>query len=628
LNSGQLHRAAVALSFGLVLAILWSLTHRYEGLRGDAELYAFQALAQIHPALASDLYLSNVSQAQYTIFSPLYSYCIRLFGVDNAALALTILLKVWFFVAAWTLARALADSRAAFLSIVLLITAVSSYGAYGVFHYSEDWVTARSLAEALVITALALHFRGSRTTALLIALIALLIHPLMGLPGFLFLLCLRSPVRVGVFGAITGVLASLAVAFAASAQPSSARLLMVIDADWLEIVRERSQFLFLQFWSVHDWMLNARPFLSLTITAIVLRDTKIRKVCVAAALVGAAGLGVALIASLLGPVAVLLQGQAWRWTWVTAFMSVLLSAPTILQVWRDERCGPLCALLIIAAWTISALAGAVCMTLALILWSLRERIALRAALGLRRAAAACGAGIVAWTIADSWPITALSSAEPGREPLSGSLLSGIVGFKVLTVPAIFLFSHWIRASRLATATAASAVLFVASALILPKAFAIARSGTAEFDEFSDWRNVIPETDSVLVLPPRNSAKFAWFTLQRPSYLSVNQSAGVIFSRATALEVRRRAEVMLPVSDPDWRLFSNMSKARRGAANPPVPSRPLTGDRLISLCADPQLNFVVAMENVGFDPIRHTHNGIWMGWNLYDCRRVHPSNPTA
>jgi hypothetical protein len=623
LNSGQLHRAAVALSLGLVLAILWSLTHRYEGLGGDAELYAFQALAQIHPALAGDLYLSNVSQAQYTIFSPLYSYCIGLFGLENAALALTIMLKVWFFAAAWTLARALAGSRTAFLSIVLLITAVSSYGAYGVFHYSEDWVTARSLAEALVITALALHFRGSRTTALLIALMALLIHPLMGLPGFLFLLCLRLPVRIGVFGAIAGILASLAIALAASLQPSSAHLLAVIDADWLEIVRERSQFLFLQFWSVHDWTLNARPFLSVIITAIVLRDAQIRRVCAAAALVGAAGLGVALIASLLGPVAVLLQGQAWRWMWVTAFVSVLLSAPTILQVWRDERCGPLCALLIVAGWATSALAGAVCMTLALIVWSLREHIALRAALGLRWTAAACGAGIVAWSIADSWPITALSLAEPGHEPLPGWLLRGIVGFKILAVPVMFLFSHWIRASRLAAAAATSAVLFVASALILPKAFAIAGGGAAEFDEFSDWRNVIPETDTVLVLPPRNSAKFAWFTLQRPSYLSVNQSAGVIFSRATALEVRRRAEVMLPVSDPDWRLFSNMRKARGGAPNPPVPSHPLTGTSLISLCADPRLNFVVARENVGFDPIRHTHSGIWKGWNLYDCRRVHP-----
>ena len=91
-----------------------------------------------------------------------------------------------------------------------------------------------------------------------------------------------------------------------------------------------------------------------------------------------------------------------------------------------------------------------------------------------------------------------------------------------------------------------------------------RIGTvAEFDAYSDWRRAIPPDANVLVAPVRNSAAFAWFTLQRPSYLTVDQSSGVVFSRATALEVRRRSQVLLPLMDPDWRLLSNMTQAHSG-----------------------------------------------------------------
>jgi hypothetical protein len=145
--------------------------------------------------------------------------------------------------------------------------------------------------------------------------------------------------------------------------------------------------------------------------------------------------------------------------------------------------------------------------------------------------------------------------------------------------------------------------------------------------FSDWRSAIPPDSNVFVVPAHNSATFAWFTLERPSYLTVDQSSGVVFSRATALEVRRRSDVLLPLQDPDWRLLSNMHKLHSGGTSSGF-SNPLTRDRLIGLCSDPQLNFVVAREDVGFEPIRHARSGIWKDWSLYDCRRVHPGMPAA
>ncbi len=139
-------------------------------------------------------------------------------------------------------------------------------------------------------------------------------------------------------------------------------------------------------------------------------------------------------------------------------------------------------------------------------------------------------------------------------------------------------------------------------------------------EFADWENAIPPTATVLVAPTRDVGSFVWFTLERPNYLALDQSSGVVFSRKTSLEVRRRSEVLLPLMDPDWKILTGLRQAD-SARKKEVTTRPLTAENLIAVCADPQLGFVIAPKKVGFDPVRHEHAGIWKDWNLYDCRKV-------
>ena len=126
------------------------MTHRYEGLGGDAALYAMQALARIHSNLRNDLFLRNTSQDSYTLFSWFYAWWIGLLGLRTAALSLAIAFKAWFFAGAWMLASDLSNRQTAFLTVGFLIITAGAYGAYGVFHYAEDWLTARSLAEPMV----------------------------------------------------------------------------------------------------------------------------------------------------------------------------------------------------------------------------------------------------------------------------------------------------------------------------------------------------------------------------------------------------------------------------------------------------------------------------------------------
>jgi hypothetical protein len=182
---------------------------------------------------------------------------------------------------------------------------------------------------------------------------------------------------------------------------------------------------------------------------------------------------------------------------------------------------------------------------------------------------------------------------------------------------------WLQGARAVWRPAiVSAVLLIGSIFVVPASFKQARvlASESQIEEFSDWSGAIPPTGTVLVAPPRDVGAFVWFTLKRPNYLALDQSAGVVFSREAALEVRRRSELLLPLMDPTWKILSGI---RRGALKhqDAAPTRPLTAQSLMQVCNDPKLGFVIAPQDVGFDPRRHQHAGAWKDWNLYDCAHV-------
>lgn len=616
--------AAQALALTAMLVALWSLCHVYRGLTGDAELYALQALARLQPALHSDLYLRNVSQDRFTIFSPIYSWFINRLGLQPAALTLTLTISAWFLLAAWILARELSNSAVAFLSTASLIVIKGAYGSSGVFAYAENWLTARTLAEALIVTALACHFASKKRMALLIATGAMFIHPIMALPGLLLLLVLWLPLRVTVVGAFAATVGTLALALCASRLPTSGPL-AIMDADWLEVVRERSQFLFLQYWTLQDWAINARPFLCLLISALVL-DGHIRKFAVAALIIGTAGLAVAGIASLVGPVAILLQGQAWRWLWLTCFVSVLLLVPTAVKMWNDEKCGPSCSMLLILGWTFSLTSSSLCIPLVLLLWLVKDRLSETSSRCLKWGAAGLAIIVTVWIVANAWTTINAPSPESGRDTLIIADLRNLIGLDAAAALIVVVMYFLVRSTASLLVLAPLATLFAVGA-----AFALHGSvmqinldgSAALIREFAGWRNAIPPRGTVYVVPARISAAFAWFTLERPSYLSLDQSAGVVFSRATALEVRRRSQLLLPSMAADWRLLSqNRTPASAQAADKAPPQ--VTSESLARLCSDPQLDFVVTKEQLNFKSLRHTAAGKWHDFGLYDCRDVRPA----
>jgi hypothetical protein len=618
------------LCLALMLVALWLVTRGYHGIAGDGRIYAFQALARLHSQLASDLYLQNTSQDDFTIFSPCYAWFVAFLGLENAARLLTIFFTVWLLAAVWSLARGVAGRDAAWLAVAFLLIIAGDYGAAGVFRVLDPYLTARLPAEALIVSALACHVRGRPGLGLLLALAALFVHPLMALPGVLLLICLWLPGRAGLTAAIGGVLTALLLAIIASGPAAASRVPSVMDASWLEVVRERSQFLFLQLWSIRDWDFNVRPFVCLAFTAIAVPDARIRKLCATAALVGISGLALALIASLIGPIAILVQSQAWRWVWIAVFISVVLLPFTALQVWRIEKCGQLCSILLVSGWTLPWITGTACISLALIVWLARSHIDARGAAYCRWASAAVGIVIAIWIVIKCWAIVSPPSSALGRIPSSAARLLDIVALKITAVLFVAMVWHGISVARTTWARAALAAVLVAlSIFVFPAAFKQSRTlaNAADIDEFADWTKVIPPASTVLIAPPHDAGAFVWFTLNRPNYLASDQSAGVVFSRETALEVRRRSEILLPLMEPDWKVLTSLRARSAGRLNDAAPVRPLTAGNLPQICADPKLGFVISPANIGFGALRHEHPGAWKDWNLYDCRIVR-SAPAA
>jgi len=610
---------------------IWSVAHRYFELSGDGELYAMQALAKLHTNLATDIYLQNTSQDRYTVFSWLYAKLIGAVGLHRAGLGLFVTCTAWFLAASWALSRRLAPAGIAWLSVILLMILVGRYGSYGVFRYSEEFLTARSAAEALIVTALACFYGGTRLWAIALAAATLSIHPLMALPGLLLLICLCVGLRASIAGALGGMclaalLAAVGVWLAQTSGP-----LVLIDAEWLNVVRERSQFLFLPLWTASDWKGSLLPLVSLALTLLVVPDQRVRQLAWASLLVGSTGLGVALIACTIGPVAILLQGQPWRWMWIPSFASILLLAPTLMWMWRDERCGPVCAILLIASWTCPVVNIWMGLALIVFLWLVRPRISSRVARILRGAALGLGVVLVAWTLANAWTIVHNPAVKFGNDTSTIAVMRNVFGMQTAAL-LLFAVVWWIiRTTRSLWIPAVACLpLGTMAASTLPGTLEthFTTGSPAEISSFADWRAAIPATANVLVLGVHNSAAFVWFTLDRPDYLSIDQSAGVVFSRATAMEVKRRSEVLEPLVEPSWKIMTDLAKP---ASIKPVPEddfERLSAATLPRLCRETQLDFVIARQFVGFDPLRHTRAGPYKDWYLYDCRHVRSLDGSA
>ena len=155
-----------------------------------------------------------------------------------------------------------------------------------------------------------------------------------------------------------------------------------------------------------------------------------------------------------------------------------------------------------------------------------------------------------------------------------------------------------------------------------------------YARFAVWRAQIPLTGQGMF--PRNPMG-AWYLLERSSYYSPHQVAGDIFSRAKAVEIRRRARLITQVvqSEQGDLPTENVPPPRMlvSADAKSLPTAPvLTEKSLALLCADPALDFYVTQNRLNLPEaaaaIVPNANKPLNQFHLYRCADIGRSQSTS
>ena len=609
-TSAPLVELTGAAALFLAYAALWLQRTRYDGLGDDAHLYALQALAHLQPAnLSRDVFLAFGSQDQFTIFSPLYASLIKCFGLVQAAALGTALCHAVILASAWYAARLLGTLATAALSLGLIIVVPTAYGGGEAFQYREGFMTARLPAEAAVCLALCGWLRGRCWLATLAVGTAALLHPLMALPALF-------AGALGYLISTTGRKRLLFLLCALTALLGGALLFARSDAfapvspEWLSIIRARSPYLFLSHWTAEDWGTNLLPLASLMFTAFALKGTFARRLAWLGAATGASGLLLAWIAADVFPVQLVLQLQTWRWIWLAKLLALLLVPVSVLSAWTEGHAARCSALLAAAAWIVFPVTGVVLSLVACAVFVWRASISQRAATLL--GALACVA-VLATLLTTAIPLLSVSST---RMEHSWLVERAQDLFDTVSCSTAIVFGLWYATSLRANIVAIVATVALTTIICIsrgPRAYEMWTRDPlpqAALDTFASWRNIIPPGANVLWL---ENPEGVWFLLNRASYMSQSQSAGVVFSEATAREIDRRTNHLSPLVDRAWLLGVQDSPSGDRAV------RPLTRAMLTHLCTDSELDFVVSGSEMATAVSTISQPGPWRGLRLYACR---------
>ncbi len=553
----------------LCVAAFWMVQHRYGGLVNDATLYALGALARLHPqSLGHDIFLGAGTQDHYTVFSPLAALLIRWVGTSRAAAWITLAAQLAYFGSGTWLARRLMPPALAFLAFALLVTLPDGYGAHHIFTASERVMTARMPANALVLAALAAWLSRRYVISGVCLAAAALLHPLMAVAGGVLLLMLAVGARRPwlTLGLGAGALILLwAWSWWIPLGPISQ-----VDDLWSGVLRTRLSYDFPGKWPSSDWGHALVPLATLAVGSLVLDDHRTRSLCRAALATGVSGLCLSLIGSDLLHIALIMQAQPWRWLWIANVLALVL----IPCIARDcLRSGPACraaVLMLAAAWMgldTPFLAGLSVLAVALVVLRSHSLTLDRSRLVLYSAAAVLVLAALQFAASLSNDVRAALALLPtAHSGLYGDVVDAWARGGIL--PAAIFISLWWLATHYRSLAAAVPALVAGLALcgacapLAWHAWTDPEAWERWQDRFATWRREIPPDAQVLVA---GVPEIPWFVLERPSYWSLRQMAGMVFSRPIAMELLARERQVTGYVGAEN--HSRRSLARLCAANP-------------------------------------------------------------
>jgi hypothetical protein len=525
------------------IAAVFVLSRPFSGISGDGRIYIARALADLDPSgIGRDFMFVHDGQSRFTIFTFLADRFVEALGPSAAALSIAILaLAVWL-AAMMVFTRTLALGRCGWLILIFVAVLPVWYGPYPLMKFGEGAPTPRPFAEAFVLVALAALVQGRLALAAFVLACGSLFHPIMALPGFCLLfamLCIKDRRWIAV-----GIATCLAaIAAAALDLPFIHRLAVIIDPDWLSLLRLRNPYLFPTRWSFEAYGLIAVQIVTLVIAADN-ASARARFVFLAAAGVGILGF---LTAAILGdwmPLLFIVQAQTWRWMWLTSVVSVGAFAVCSVELWRNGSAPRLALALLALGWMcwdepFLACAGAAGSAI-LYVWGKHRLFAVNPVVVASIFAAAVLFGL-AWRALEfrSFLDYYLNSKPPGVS----AKFEPFWDIHLLSIPIVIGAAIWVlRARRSSHLSAALLSVIAASAVIL---FWDDR-GSAGKLTYSDRHP--PELAAMIAEKPGEvlwiDSDESLYWLGRPNWGSHLQGAGIVFSRPLAMLWRERIQALV------------------------------------------------------------------------------------
>lgn len=493
---------------------------------------------------------------------------------------------------------------------------------YGVFKYAESFLTPRLIAEGLTLLSLALLLRGKRLAALAAMAAAFAMHPLMALAGagFAALHAAQERPRAALGAAALGLALLLGLALFGVAPFD--RLLASMDRQWFELVFARAPYVFWDGWQPEDGVNRVLLSFSLLATAGMAAQGAHRRAFLAALLLGCASLLLTWLGSSLFHKLLLIQLQPWRSLWLVQLFSYLGAAWLVARFWQR---GPFYRILLLGFLAASLTPGTVGGVLALLaaalfIWQARsgkEMQLSKTSIGLLYLLALLLATV--WVV-NSWLMAGAELTRTARPldqavsfTLSGirNLLAGGGSGVIALALVLAVWRYGPDHRKFVHLGAVAGVLFL---LFLSIAIWYRPNSQAAYYEQQALQNPIPEftrhIPATALVYWENNAPMSWFALGRANYASMQQTAGIVFSRHTAIEGKRRMERLAALGLADSVFAWGANASRR-------PEASLKG--LVHVCHDPLLDYVVLSKNFGVGVLeRHLEKTSLNYFYLYDC----------
>lgn len=528
------------LIFALALALIIS---PYTGIRHDSTLYLGQALLHLNKTTYyNDLFFQFGSQANFTLFPELIGALLEHIRPDCLFLAATLLAKILFLMSSSSLINTIYRKKNYKpYALFCLIAIPSYYGSYWIFSYNESFFTGRSLAEPLAIWSLSYLIRGKTKKAAVTLLLSALIHPLQAIPALLvgwFYLVKCRKIKYTI-----PILATCSIIFATKLEMAP-QLLNQYDENWKEWILGPNKHVFLREWSLAAWIYISLDFIIVGL-AFKLLEERARKIVFSFALAAAFGLSLSLLTTDILEIVSFTGAQLWRTQWVLHWLAVSLCPILFFHLAAIDK-----KKLIILAFAITntylpsdSFWTPLASILALVIFFTTNQIRAHSRAGFENALIfALIFGILLMTATSINHIIQLDKSNLREFRIDSLLLKSPFFIFSALVILPHIRGHDFTEKKLITAGVLSLLVFAYASI--------------KFDSRSQWTKILES--SSFRQPFKNIPQAAqvywpeellgiWLVVNRPSYFTDQQQAGLLFNRKTAEEAYRRRQALSIIS---------------------------------------------------------------------------------